>query len=72
LPVTVAGLADNYADFLDTLIVHDSDTSQPLSGNDVEFGSTDLLMRTTEDKVRIANFALACALPEKATVKVAS
>jgi len=74
LPASIAGMAHSYADFLDALIVHDSDaeTAYALSGNGVEFVSTDILMRTTEDKVRIANFALACALPENAAVKVAS
>ena len=74
LPASIAGIADSYADFLDTLIVHDSDgeTAQALSSNGVEFVSTNILMRTTEDKVRIANAALACALPENAAVKVAS
>jgi len=74
LSATIAGLADYYADFLDMLIVHDSDaeTAHALSSNGVEFVSTDILMRTTEDKVRIANSALACALPENADVQVAS
>jgi LPPG:FO 2-phospho-L-lactate transferase len=74
LPAGIAGLADHYADFLDALIVHDSDagTAQALSRNPVEFVSTNILMRTTEDKVRIANSVLACALPENAAVKAAS
>ena len=74
LPASIAGIADSYADFLDTLIVHDSDaeTAQALSSIGVEFASTDILMRTTEDRVRIANSALACALPQNAAVKVAS
>ena len=74
LPASIAGIVEFYADFLDTLIVHDSDaeTAQALSSNGVEFVSTDILMRTTEDKVRIANSALACALLENAAVKVAS
>ena len=74
LPASIAGIADSYADFLDTLIVHDSDaeTAQALSSNGVAFVSAQILMRTTEDKARIANSALACALPENAAVKVAS
>jgi LPPG:FO 2-phospho-L-lactate transferase len=74
LPASVAGIADSYAAFLDTLIVHDSDaeTAQALSSISVEFVSTNILMRTPEDKVRIANSALACALPENAAVKLAS
>jgi LPPG:FO 2-phospho-L-lactate transferase len=74
LATSITGIANLYADFLDTLIVHDSDaeTAQALSSNGVEFVSTDILMRTTEDKVRVANSALACALPENAAVKVAS
>ncbi len=68
LPASMAGIAH------DMLIVHDSDaeTAHALSSNGVEFVSTDILMRTTEDKVRIANSALACALPENADVQVAS
>ena len=74
LPASVAGIAEFYTDFLDTLIVHETDAeaAQALSSNGVEFVSTQILMRTTEDKVRIANSALACALPENAAVKVAS
>ena len=74
LPASIAGIADSYADFLDTLIVHDSDaeTAQALSSIGVEFASTDILMRTTEDRLRIANSALVCALPDNAAVKVAS
>jgi len=74
LPASIAGIVEFYADFLDTLIVHDSDaeTAQALSCNGVEFVSADILMRTTEDKARIANSALACARRENAAVKVAS
>ncbi len=74
LPASIAGIVEFYADFLDTLIVHETDAeaAQALSSNGSEFESTDILMRTAEDKVRIANSALACALRENAAVKVAS
>ena len=74
LPTSIAGIVEFYADFLDTLIVHETDAeaAQALSSNGSEFESTDILMRTAEDKVRIANSALACALRENAAVKVAS
>jgi LPPG:FO 2-phospho-L-lactate transferase len=72
LPATIAGVAEYYADFLDVLVVHDSDAeAQHLADSNIEFKSTNILMRTIEDKVRIAQAALTLGLRE-AAVRVAS
>jgi LPPG:FO 2-phospho-L-lactate transferase len=70
---SIAGVAEYYADFLDVLIVHESDAeaTKHLANRNIEFKSMNILMRTTEDKVRIAQTALALGLPETA-VRVAS
>jgi LPPG:FO 2-phospho-L-lactate transferase len=74
LSASIAGIADYYADFLDTLIVHGSDTerARELVSRNLDIKSTDILMRTTEDRVRIARTALTLALPEFAAAEVAS
>jgi len=73
LPPSIAGVSEYYADFLDVLVVHDSDaeTAQRLADSNIEYKSTNILMRTIDDKVRIAQTALMFGLPETA-VRVAS
>jgi LPPG:FO 2-phospho-L-lactate transferase len=74
LPASIAGVADCYADFLDTLIVHDSDAqaARKLASRNLKIKNTDILMRTSEDQARIARTALALVLPESVEVRVAS
>jgi LPPG:FO 2-phospho-L-lactate transferase len=73
LDPSIAGVAEYYADFLDVLTVHESDAeaARHLANGNIEFKSMNILMRTTEDKVRIAQSILALGLPE-AAVRVAS
>ena len=60
LDVSIAGIADAYSDFLDILIAHDSDaaTAQALSEGSLQVHCTNILLRSSEDKVRVARFAL--------------
>jgi LPPG:FO 2-phospho-L-lactate transferase len=74
LSASIAGVAESYNDFLDTLIVHESDAevARELSKNGIEFHSADILMRSTEDKIRVAKAALAVARQFRKTVAEAS
>ncbi len=76
LAVSIAGIANAYGDFLDVLVVDDSDSdaAQKLESrspgrpytinNGLQVHCTNILMRTTEDKERIARTALGQACPE--------
>jgi LPPG:FO 2-phospho-L-lactate transferase len=66
LQVTIAGVAKAYEDFLDILIADDSDaaTAQSLTSDHLQVHCMNILMRDTEDKMRIARAALALACPE--------
>lgn len=74
VPASIAGVADCYEDFLDALIVDesDADAARRLRHRTLEFKSTNILMRSIEDRIRIARTALALALPESTRLKVAS
>lgn len=69
LPVSIAGVAKAYEDFLDILLADDSDaaTAQSLTSDRTQVHCTDILMRDTEDKTRIARAALTLACPEVLT-----
>lgn len=73
LPVSVAGIAEVYRDFLDAIVVDDSDAeeSTSLASHRLQIHCTDILMRSTEDKARIARATLAFACPEILTETVA-
>ncbi len=66
LQVSIAGVADAYHDFLDFLLVDDSDESAAaaICSDRLQVRCTDILMRTTEDRTRIARAALTLACPE--------
>jgi LPPG:FO 2-phospho-L-lactate transferase len=66
LPVSIAGIATAYRDFLDILIADDSDSSaaRELNGDGLRVHCTNIMMRNTEDKMRIARAALVVACPE--------
>jgi LPPG:FO 2-phospho-L-lactate transferase len=66
LPVSIAGVAKAYRDFLDILIVDDSDSSaaRELNAGSLRVHCTNIMMRNTEDKTRIARAALVVACPE--------
>jgi LPPG:FO 2-phospho-L-lactate transferase len=66
LQVSIAGVAQAYGDFLDFLIADDSDSvaAQALNNDRLPIHCTNILMRDTEDKIRIARAALSLACPE--------
>jgi LPPG:FO 2-phospho-L-lactate transferase len=72
MDVSIAGIAQAYIGFLDTLIAHDSDSdiAQALSDHRLQVRCTNILMRSSEDKARVARFALDLASPDPATFAV--
>jgi LPPG:FO 2-phospho-L-lactate transferase len=66
LEVSIAGIAKAYGDFINVLIADEADTepAKALSTSDVQVHCTDILMRTPEDKMRVARAALTLACPE--------
>jgi LPPG:FO 2-phospho-L-lactate transferase len=66
LDVSITGVAKAYEGFLDILIADDSDAAaaQSLTTDRLQVHCTNILMRDTEDKRRIARAALAFACPE--------
>ena len=69
LQVSIAGVAKAYEDFLDILISDNSDAAaaQSLSSDRLQVHCTNIMMRDTEDKTRIARAALTLACPEVLT-----
>lgn len=68
LDVSIAGIAEAYRDFLDILIAHDTDAAeaQLLSSDRLQVRCTNILLRSTEDKARVARLALELASPRHA------
>jgi len=66
LSPSIAGIATYYADFLDTLIVDgsDADASRRLPMQSIHCVATDILMRTDQDRERIARTTVEAALPQ--------
>ena len=66
LPVSIAGVARAYGEFLDVLIADDSDreSARKLTSDFLHVHCTNVLMRTMEDRSRIARAVLALACPE--------
>jgi LPPG:FO 2-phospho-L-lactate transferase len=69
LDVSITGIAEAYGGFLDILIAHDSDAgaAEMLSNDHLQVRCTNILMRTAEDKARIARFALDLAVAQGAS-----
>jgi LPPG:FO 2-phospho-L-lactate transferase len=65
LPVSIAGVASSYGDFLDFLIADDSDrdSARTLANDILKVHCTDIIMRKVEDRSRIARTALGLACP---------
>jgi LPPG:FO 2-phospho-L-lactate transferase len=66
LEVSIAGIAAAYDDFLDALLVDNSDShlAQVLGTTGLDVHCSNILMKTVEDRVRIAKSALTVACPE--------
>ena len=60
LDASIKGVAAAYGDFLDLLVAHDSDSAcaQVLSSDKLQVHCTNILMRTLEDRTRIAQTVL--------------
>lgn len=73
LPVSIAGLAQTYEDFLDILLTDDSDAAaaKSLGSDRLQVHCTDIMMRSAADKTRIARTALTLACPELLTESAA-
>jgi LPPG:FO 2-phospho-L-lactate transferase len=65
LPASIAGVAQAYDGFLDTMIVDNSDSAAAMSFADhrLQLHCTNILMRSAEDKIRLARTALELACP---------
>ncbi len=63
LEVSIAGIAHAYGEFLDVLVAHESDAEYAWTANigGVEIHCADILMRTFEDRTRVASSALSMA-----------
>ena len=68
LPVSIAGVAEAYRDFLDLLIVDisDSESARQLEESGLRVHCTDTLMKTMEDKFRLARTVLQLLSGEEA------
>ena len=62
--VSASGVAAAYGNFLDAMVVDETDTAEIMSTNHVEAHGTNILMKTAADRVRVARAALAVACPE--------
>ncbi|HKW16493.1 MAG TPA: 2-phospho-L-lactate transferase [Terriglobales bacterium] len=73
LAVSIAGIANAYSDFLDVLVadVSDSTIAKSLTSDRLQVHCTDILMRTVDDRARIARTALSLAVPEILAVSAA-
>jgi len=69
LEASISGVARAYSDFLDLLVADDRDSALAgsLSSDRLQVHSTNILMRTQEDKTRIARQALSFACPQLAS-----
>jgi LPPG:FO 2-phospho-L-lactate transferase len=65
LDSSIAGVAEAYGDFLDAMVVDDSDSerAQALRPDRLQVHCTNIAMRTSEDKARIARTAIELAVP---------
>jgi LPPG:FO 2-phospho-L-lactate transferase len=70
LDASIKGVAAAYADFLDLLVAHDSDSAfaQVLSSEKLQVRCTNILMRTLEDRTRIVQTALELVSSEVVSV----
>lgn len=66
LPVSALGVAQAYREFLDTLLVDQCDVHLIGELQSLEIGgvATNILMKSTEDKVRLARTALQCCISD--------
>ena len=68
LPVSAAGVAQAYADFLDVLIVDSRDANLPRPAG-LQFHATNIIMKSDEDRTELARTVLS-ALTESQPLSV--
>ena len=68
LPVSIAGVAQAYEDFLDILIadLRDADAARELDRPGLRVRCTNTIMRSGDDKVKLARTVLALVTAENA------
>jgi LPPG:FO 2-phospho-L-lactate transferase len=68
LPVSIAGVAQAYADFLDLLVVdeHDAETAEALRRSGMQVHCAKTIMKTAEDKAALAATVLELVTPSAA------
>lgn len=73
LEVSIAGIARAYDSFLDLLLVYESDTraAEALNTSKLKVFGSNILMRTVDDRVRVAETALSLVQPKAAGVPAA-
>jgi LPPG:FO 2-phospho-L-lactate transferase len=66
LDVSIAGVANAYADFLDILLAHESDldVAKTINAANLQIHCANILMRTVEDRTRVASTALSLVCPQ--------
>ncbi len=71
LPVSALGVAQTYREFLDTLLVDERDHELIENLQRLEIGgvATNILMKSTEDKVRLARTALECCISDSSAAR---
>jgi LPPG:FO 2-phospho-L-lactate transferase len=69
LPVSIAGVAQGYEDFLDVLIadLHDTEAATRLNRPGLRVHCTNTIMKTSGDKTKLARTVLAVLTAETAT-----
>jgi LPPG:FO 2-phospho-L-lactate transferase len=67
LPVSIAGIAQTYEDFLDVLIadIQDAPAAASLRNSGLQINCTNTIMKAPDDRVTLARFALSAALMEE-------
>jgi LPPG:FO 2-phospho-L-lactate transferase len=73
LEVSIAGVAEAYGDFLDILLAHetDLDTAKTVDAANLQIHCANILMKTVEDRTRVATAALSLVCPQFAGLSVA-
>ena len=71
LPVSALGVAQVYREFLDTLLLAQSDAGLAAELEKLAIGAvaTDILMKSIEDRVRLARTALDCCISHSSAVR---
>jgi LPPG:FO 2-phospho-L-lactate transferase len=66
IEVSIRGVASAYSSFLDILLAHESDrtAAETLGASYVQVFCADILMRSVEDRIRVAETTLSLAWPE--------